>query len=173
MNALASIILIWFFGSCHSKINEKESLQGNQTLTVNLPYSDLKELKFDVNGEPYVSCLREEYAYRFSDLEMHLEHSNLSKLYSQALGVPKSKLDSLAKEELVRFVSDLYLPKKEQVFSKEQMNRSKNFEIIQTISASGSESSVTLNKKIHYELEKTIKGWLITKKGPIDLRSSN
>ncbi len=139
----------------------------SDTILVKAPFKILSHLPFE-NSEPYVICLREQFAYRFGSLDMHLEHSNARKLYSNVLEIPMVKLleydDEAFRREVETFyfvdeVSDLE-EKKEDIYEAT---------LVQKIDNEKSKSIVECKKRnFRYLFEKANGNWVIVDIGPIE-----
>ncbi len=140
-------------------VNKKGTL-----IEVNVPYSVLSRIEYKQKYEPYIICLREEYALRYGKIDMHLEHSDLRVLYGNAFNLSLQNMQKISDEDLIREVEEWYIPKKR---SKDTMLSLKgvfNASIVQKIDSSGTISTVVIDERIIYELELRDNKWVIVKK---------
>lgn len=158
-NTFLIIFLSLMFFQCKTNGNKNEEF-----IKIEMPFKSLGEIPYNNKSEPYLVCLREEYAFRFGDFNMHLQHSNIVELYSNAFNVPQEKLMALSEDSLNLEIGKWYLSKNkvpDSLYSKIY-----KAELVQQIS--DSISYVVCNDMVRYTLKPFNDKWKIVNKTGLD-----
>ena len=160
-------LMLFFLISCKGQkvdIQDYIKIKGD-TIKVEVPFYVLAELPFK-NSEPYIVCLREEYAYRFGGIDMHFEHSKPRILYSNVLKIPLDTLKKMDDESFRKETETFYSSKKPDDYD---IRKKKIYKatLIQKIYKESNTCIVECKERnFKYRLEKTDGNWYIVYIGP-------
>ena len=152
---------------CKGQVDISEYVERiGDTIHVKASFTVLSQLAYTTDTEPFIVCLRDQYAYKFGNVKMHMEHSDYRQLYGQALGFPTDYLENYSDEEFRLELERIYFTKgKQDLFKK--MDNLFVLTIVQNIDNNGTKSTVACKERdFKYDLEKINKKWVIVGFGP-------
>jgi len=133
------------------------------TLIVDISYDSLMRINYTRKTEPLLICLRDMYAFRTDDIDMHFEHSDIRQLYGKALNI---SLDSISDEELLKELKKFYLTddKHENIGLPKGSVRLRYLLSFDSLKEEKCRVNFFDLKNVYY-LEKRIEGWKIVERG--------